>query len=294
VIGRRGFVVALALAGCDRSAPEAPPPSDAGVKASPERWRELSFDASEHYPERELAAVLAVPEAPLLIALHGRGEAGRGLEAGARGWRDDYDLDRAHQRLGAPPLTAEDFHDFVKPERLRAMNQSLEKHPYKGLAVACPYTPALSDRSLTGSRPFAAFVRSVLVPRVRKELSLSERTGIDGVSMGGRLALWLGFSHPELFRTVGAMQPAIDASEAAELADLYQKNSSKQALRLVSSDDDPFLGAVRALSRELERRKLEHQLVVTPGPHDYVWNRGPGAYEMLLWHERALRDLSPP
>ena len=26
----------------------------------------------------------------------------------------------------------------------------------------------------------------------------------------------------------------------------------------------------------------------------YVWNEGPGAYEMLLWHERVLRGLPAP
>jgi hypothetical protein len=38
---------------------------------------------------------------------------------------------------------------------------------------------------------------------------------------------------------------------------------------------------------ELDRRKQEH--LVVPGPHDYPFNRGPGAIEMLLWHDRVLR-----
>ena len=30
-------------------------------------------------------------------------------------------------------------------------------------------------------------------------------------------------------------------------------------------------------------------MTTVPGPHDYVFNRGPGVLEMLLFHDRALR-----
>lgn len=262
-------------------------------------WTTLKFAPSTHYPEQELAEVLRSEGAPLLVALHGRGEAGRGLPAGAGGWRDAYHLDRARARLAAPPLTERDLLGFVKAERLRAYNASLAANPYRGLAVACPYTPALPDRSVAGSAKFAAFVMKDLLPQaaVAAKTQLDrKRTGIDGVSMGGRLALWLGLSHPEVFGAVGAMQPAIRASEADAIAALAATAVKQHplALRLVSSERDPFLDAVRALAAALKKRGVEHQLVVTPGPHDYVWNQGPGSYEMLLWHERVLRGLPPP
>ena len=70
--------------------------------------------------------------------------------------------------------------------------------------------------------------------------------------------------------------------------------NKKLAIRLVSSDGDPFLAAVRALTKALEAVNVPHDLVVTPGPHDYAWNRGPGGAEMLLWQERVLRGLPGP
>jgi hypothetical protein len=51
---------------------------------------------------------------------------------------------------------------------------------------------------------------------------------------------------------------------------------------------------VERLSQALHEEHIPHELLVTPGPHDYVYNRGPGSYEMLLWHERVLRGLPPP
>ncbi len=289
-----GLLAACSL-GCDP--PAKPKPSSAAPLSSP--WRGLDFAPSEVWPERQHAAVRAnaAQQSPLLVALHGRGEAGRGLQVGARGWRDDYDLERAHRRLHKPPLTAEDLLGFVRPKRLEQLNASLRSHPFGGLDVACPYTPALRDRSLAGSRAFGAFLTQILLPRVRKELALGvparERTGIDGVSMGGRLALLVGLSHPEIFGAVGALQPAIGVSEVDWLAKLAAKAAShgKLALRLVSSSSDPFLGAVRALSKRLDSDGVAHQLLITPGPHDYVWNRGPGSFEMLLWHDRVLRGL---
>ena len=62
----------------------------------------------------------------------------------------------------------------------------------------------------------------------------------------------------------------------------------------MSSERDPFLDAVKALGKALQRREVAHLVVITPGPHDYVWNQGPGSYEMLLWHERVLRGLPAP
>ncbi|MDI3287080.1 alpha/beta hydrolase-fold protein [Polyangium sp. 15x6] len=283
-------LAAFSLGAC-RSKQTPPSPVD-GL-----RWKDLPFPSEE-----QRALVLAAPSTrplPVLVALHGRGESGRGLEVGAFAWRDDYGLDRTDRRLHAPPLTDVDLEGFVRPERLAQMNDSLAKHPYEGLVVACPYTPVVADRSEKGAVPFGRFVTDVLLPRVRAEAKASSdraATGIDGVSMGGRLALFVGFAHPEIFGAVGALQPALKPEEAPVFAKLARAAWDRQpfALRLVSSDDDPFLPAVRALSAALAEVKVPHQLVVTPGPHDYAWNRGPGGAEMLLWHERVLRGLSAP
>src|SRR5690606_15555392 len=101
---------------------------------------------------------------------------------------------------------------------------------------------------------------------------------------------------PDRFASVGALQPAISVGEtddvAAQLAEARARSAF--ALRLVSSDDDPFLEATRALADRLAARSVPCALVVTPGPHDYAWNRGPGAAELLLHHERVLRGLPPP
>ena len=277
-----------------------PPPGGA--------WRLASFDPGPGAPEGQRAMLLAPwpaaggPEPvarPLLVALHGRGEAGRGLDVGAGGWPNDYHLDRLHRRLLAPPLVPPDLRGMVSAERLARLNASLAASPYRGLGVACPYTPDLRDKSAEGAQGFARFVIEVLLARLRIEAgSTAPRSaiGIDGVSMGGRLSLLIGLTHPEIFGAVGALQPAIGVQEAPQISALAQAAMSQQKvlLRLVSSDQDYFLPAVRAASDRMKADGVPHELVVTPGDHSYEWNRGPGGAEMLLWHERVLRGLPPP
>lgn len=254
-------------------------------------WSELSFAATGETAEEQHALVRrASNDAPLLIALHGAGEAARGLVLGARGWRDDYALGRADGRLHAPPLTEADFEGFVTSDRVAALNAALSARSYRGLSVACPYTPRL--RTLEAAAPFARFLFDRLLPRIKTDLGLAPASlGIDGVSMGGRLALLVGLSHPSHFAAVGALQPALAEDEALKFAELAAAATAtkKLALRLVSSTLDPFLPAIRALAEELTKRGVAHDLYVSPGPHDYAWNRGPGSLEMLLWHDRVLR-----
>src|SRR5690242_16356921 len=74
----------LALEGCHRSPPtEATLSTEAGSPPPGGAWRVLSFPPAPDYPEGEQAQLL-VPDAPtsspLLIALHGRGEAGKSLD----------------------------------------------------------------------------------------------------------------------------------------------------------------------------------------------------------------------
>jgi hypothetical protein len=291
----------MAVSGCRRSPSPAPPASGA--------WRELSFDVDasdpESHPQRALVLVPAgAADLPLLVALHGRGESGRGLDIGARAWRDDYDLGRLDARARTPPLTDADLLSLTTPERLERWNASLAAAPYRGMCVACPYSPDLPDRSVEGAAAFTRFVVDRLLPEVRREMGLSgappaghrTSTGIDGVSMGGRLALFVGLSRPEIFGVVGALQPALRVEDARRLSELARAAMSRHKvhLRLVSSQGDPFLPAIRATSDQLRADGVPHEMLVIPGPHDYVWNRGPGGVEMLLWHERVQRGLAAP
>ena len=237
---------------------------------------------------------------PVLIAMHGRGEAMKGPAHGARGWVDDYGLVAALGRLHAPPLVPKDLEALAAPERLARLNAALVDRAFGDLVVVCPYTPDIlaGDRAFSAALPLARFLVDELLPRVNREtpsLGTAASTGIDGVSLGGRAALLVGLERAESFGAVAALQAAFDSADAPELARRAKRareKNPKLSIRLLTSEGDFFLRANKNISKAFGEAGVPHELRVVPGPHDYVFNRGPGVYEMLLFHDRVLRGAA--
>jgi iron(III)-salmochelin esterase len=312
--GRRaclgGLAAVVAELGCTKSDPQAEAkkayavlsdqvPTARAADAAPNGLRVIEWSFASDASESTRAAVVLPPSGPrdkfpVLVALHGRGEARKGPVLGALGWPRDYALTRAIKRLGAPPLTTEDFEGFVEPKRLAEHNKKLGTNPYKGLVVLCPYLPDLDLKSPLALRDYGDFVKHVLLPRARRELPVlasASATGIDGVSLGGAVALRVGLEHPEEFACVGSLQAAIDDPQIPELVDALRLARAKAPglkLRLLTSDKDYFRRVVTATSQAMHAGRLDHDYLLVPGPHDYPFNRGPGALEMLMWHDTLL------
>src|SRR6185295_2310570 len=99
-------------------------------------------------------------------------------------------------------------------------NEALEKRQFAGLVVVCPYSPDVDLRKPGQLREYAAYVMNVVVPRAKKELPVigtPASTGIDGVSLGGALALRIGLGNAEAFGAIGTLQAAIGEDQVPEL-----------------------------------------------------------------------------
>ena len=231
---------------------------------------------------------------PLVVALHGHGEAMKPPRDGAMGWPRDYGLGHAIERVSSPPLDGDDVQGFVDEARLAQYNAQLAARPFGGLVVLCPYVPELNLRSHADLTDYGRYVAEVLVPRARRELPVFgavESTGIDGVSMGGAAALRTGFARVDTFGAVGALQPAMSDDQVDEWVELAKAARARRAhlpLRLTTSHDDVYRDAITHLSNALTSAGVAHDFADIPGPHDYPFNRGPGAIELLLWHDRVL------
>jgi enterochelin esterase-like enzyme len=320
VIGRRSFLAALALSGCSdcsregaassssstakTPATEVPPPVpptvtpaivEAGTgprgKVGMDTW---TFDGNGRAVVLTPGWVPGGEKLPVLFALHGRGEANKGPVEGVMGWPRDYALLRAIERVCAPPLTSDDLEGFVDPKRLADHNSALAKDAFKGLVVVCPYSPDVDLRKPPQIKEYADYMMKVVLPRVKKELPVlgtPQSIGIDGVSLGGALALRIGLNNADAFGALGTLQPAIGEDQVPEYTDLAKAARAKNAdlkLRLLTSTKDYFKGAIRATSESWKNAGIAHDFAEVPGPHDYPFNRGPGAIEMLLWHDRIL------
>jgi dienelactone hydrolase len=272
--------------------------------ASPLNSQRFSVDAPKGSGREQAVALWAPPaqegeQLPIVVAFHGKGESVLGPARGYSAWVDRYGLGNAYSALLAPPLTADAFGGLVRDTELASLNAELAGHAFQGVLAVGVYTPDLlpEARDSEALESYASWVADVLVPRIQKTLPVAStqprQVGVDGVSLGGMVALEVGLRHPQVFGSVGSMQPAIRGREAA-LADLaaQARATEHQHIRLLSSDADPLLPVTRTLSSELRKRHVAHQLLVTPGGHDYAFNRGPGAIELLRFHDRALREPS--
>jgi hypothetical protein len=234
---------------------------------------------------------------PLLVALHGWGETLRGVERGAFGWSRDYELGASDRELRMRPLRREAFLGHVDEGRYSQLRRDLAARPYQGMVVVAPFTPdVLGADAGALQQGYDRWLVETLVPRARRELPvLGDRTatGIDGVSLGGLHSLEIGLAHPEVFGVVGALQPAV-RGRIDRVLSRYVPSPSRppQRVRLVTSRGDVYRRDVAALDAALSARGIAHDLRVLAGPHDYVFNRGPGGVEMLLFHDRALRGLA--
>jgi hypothetical protein len=233
---------------------------------------------------------------PVVVALHGRGEALKRPADGAMGWPRDYALVRAFDRMRAPPLRESDYEGLAEPARMAEANAVLAAHPFGGLIVACPWLPDIHPASIADISVYTRFVLDVLIPRVRREtpaLTAPEATGIDGVSLGGVLALRMGLANPEAFGAVGGIQPAFVDGQSADWtaqAQAARARRPEMRMRLLTSHDDYFRDAIVGVSRAWNAAGVTHEFADVVGPHDYVFNRGPGSFELLLWNARALAE----
>jgi hypothetical protein len=296
LLGAAGAAAALACSRTDGTARGGP----AGASLASASVRTLEWDfGAKSWGHARAAVVVPTwggPDArfPVLVALHGRGEAVKSPQEGALGWPRDYAMVRAVDRLRSPPLSDADYEGLADPHRMAETNDALAARPFGGLIVACPWLPDVRPATTGDVTACTRFVLDELLPRVRREtnaLAGPESTGIDGVSLGGAIALRIGLTSPALFGAVGGIQAALSEGQTAEWTALAQSARAVRPglkLRLLTSHEDYFHDAIANLSRAWEAAGVAHDFADVPGPHDYVFNRGPGSIELLLWHDRAL------
>ena len=228
---------------------------------------------------------------PVLVALHGFGET-IDVKTGAYGWLRSYALDRCYRAVASAPMVEADFESLVTPDRLTALNSELAKRPFEGLIVACPFMPKEIGSEMVPMEMYGSWLGKRLLPKIHGSLpalSSPASTGIDGVSLGGWAALRVGLLRPDLFGVIGTLQAAvIDAPQIDWAMALISSSLKGRPLRVVTSTEDVYRDTLSKLDARLTAKSINHEFLLTQGPHDYIWNKGPGGIEMLHWHDRTL------
>jgi pimeloyl-ACP methyl ester carboxylesterase len=237
-------------------------------------------------------------EYPLIIAFGGAGECAKPPRTGALAWMHYYKMDEAVHALAREQLDTLDFRGLVKPEELQSYNRMLREQPYRGVIVACPYSPLLSMGRALEDPDYEAYLIEELVPALLTRYRVAKgKIGVDGVSMGGARSMYYGLKYPQVFSTIGSVQgafgPYFDMYEA-----LLKTNAEllgKRQIQLLTSDGDSMRMPVQKMHELLQRYQVPHTYLRMTGPHDYVFNQGPGSIGLLVFHDRALnRDAKDP
>lgn len=315
-LDRRSFLHALSGAAALAAAPRAlagegeARPINADVLASrtPPDFRvlDLALEGDKRLATRVAIFVpnhLAKDEkVPLLVLLHGLGETwDQGV--GAFAWVERYGLGNAYARLRRPPVTRTSRLASLLPDaRLAELNASLAARPFRGLAIACPYTPNIAKQPDPAAAldAYAGWIADVVVPRARGEapvLDGAAHSSLDGVSLGGYLGLEVFVRRPDAFGAVGVVQSAMNSLKvpvyaekiAAIHAAAIQAGRPPPTFHIETTHADPMHDLNLALSNELTRRGVANDFVVLPGSHDQTFLREAGSMEMLLWHDRRPR-----
>ncbi len=271
-------------------------------RTPPKDLRLVDWTFDERRPFVHRALVLTpthLPEgerAPVLVLLHGLGEAKEGPESGVFAWLDRYGLGGAYTRLRSPPVASISKRKDLTDARAKELNAELDARPFGGMVVVCPFTPNVWSYKDIGATldALGAFVVGPLLDRVKAEIPEADttRVGLDGCSLGGYVALELLARERERWTSFGVVQPAIGEGAATKWAGVVEAARAKRprlAVHLETSSHDPYLRATKALSSKLTAADVTHTLRVCPGPHDQPFLRDVGTLEMLLFHDRALR-----
>lgn len=236
-------------------------------------------------PEHDSSAAL-----PVLILLHGRGEALKNPERGARGFLDDYALEPNWRWLSEPEHLAPKDTPTTFQQTVRAQ---LSERSFNGMVVVMPYLPdrfrgpEVFDNASEYARVLGEFAQ-----RVKGDLPVRQDRNawaLDGISLGGRVAMACAPALADELGAVGSVQAAIDERELTRFAELLQQARRRNPVlkvTLATSEHDYFRSVLERYHRLMSERSLSHDWVVLPGDHSYAFNRGVGVAHLLLTYDR--------
>ena len=189
---------------------------------------------------------------PLLVLLHGLGETWD-TTIGIYAWVERYGLGTAYARLRRPPVGRAWRSGNLFPDaRLAQINASLATQPFRGMAIACPYTPNVAKLPNPEGAldTYAAWITDVVIPRARKEAPVlpdAAHTAIDGVSLGGYVGIEVFLRRPDAFAAWGGVQSAVNAVRLVSYADKLAAalgKAPRTSIHLETSEADPFLSLI--------------------------------------------------
>ncbi len=140
-----------------------------------------------------------------------------------------------------------------------------------------------SGFDLESTKGYDAFLDDLtkdLMPYMEKNFSIKtgrENTAITGFSMGGREALYIGVSRPDLFGYIGAACPAPGVTPAQDMFMVHPGNMQESEFKIDAGENSPYIFLITGATNDGmvgEHPKLYHEILTKNGC-DHVWQEVP-------------------
>ena len=114
---------------------------------------------------------------------------------------------------------------------------------------------------------------------VEKAYRISSRAddrAVAGLSMGGNQTLFVGLTHLDMFRAIGAFSPVIFSQSVEQdykhaLGDAAATNSKLKQFFIYCGKKDTLFASNKSFHELLDKRQIKHTFVETEGAHVW-WN----------------------
>lgn len=133
-----------------------------------------------------------------------------------------------------------------------------------------------------------------------------EGRAITGLSMGGQGALWNAFRNKDIFGAAGSTSGGVDIRPFPQNWDIklllgeYSQNkriwdthtiinqihhiaNKELSLIIDCGQDDFFINVNKALHNQLLKQGIEHDFIIRPGEHNYIYWRNSIDYQILFF-----------
>jgi enterochelin esterase-like enzyme len=136
-----------------------------------------------------------------------------------------------------------------------------------------------------GVAPYDNFINDLvndLMPYMKEHYSIlegRENQAIAGFSMGGREALFIGFSRPDLFGYVGAISPAPGLTPAKDAAMQHEGQMQEEELTFADREYEPYVLMICCGTKDSVVGKFPesyHEIMEANGV-SHIWYEVPGA-----------------
>jgi enterochelin esterase family protein len=180
------------------------------------------------------------------------------------------------------------------------LDNLIAEHKAKPMVIVTPFGHSQASHLSGAATPagvkntaFADDLLLQIIPTVEKTFRVSTKAddrAIAGLSMGGGQTVSIGFSHLDLFHSIGIFSAGGGGNDAVKqypdlLTDPAATNKKMKLIWICAGDKDFALAGAQTLDKTLTQYKVKHSFTMTTGVHEWkVWRFAIHEFAPLLFN----------